>query len=141
MRPRKTKKGKTMDKTRKSRLEEHLLLKHSKVMVNRLFRLAEGWASFEAFLQASKGDLLKRWRELNPGSDRDLGDEFYATMDDAAAWCASPASEARPSEAPDPVFTKDQLKKVLDFLEMFDKADIRLSEIQSLLAMTHRKEA
>ena len=65
-----------MDKTRKARLEEHLLLKHSKVSVNRLFRMAEGWASFEAFLQVSKGDLLKRWKELNPGSDMDLGDEF-----------------------------------------------------------------
>lgn len=130
-----------MDRMKRSRLEEHLLLKHSKVIVNRLFRMAERWVSFEAFLQASKGDLLKRWRELAPESNRDLGAEFYAAFDAAAAWCASAESETSPAEAPDPVLTKDQLKKVLDFLEMFDKLEIRLSEIQSLLAMTSRKGA
>lgn len=124
-----------MDRLKMKRLRDHLLCGHSTTSVNRLFRMAEGWASFEAFLQVSKGDLLKRWRTLVPDSNRNLGKEFYATFDDAVAWYASPEAEVKPSEAPDPVFSKDQLKRVLDFMELFEKPNIRLSEMQDLLTM------
>ena len=119
-----------------SKLKEALLAKRSAVIVNRLFRLMERFATPDAFFAAPKGTLEKQYRELNPDAPRDLGRGFYECFDEALAMWNGGMAELGKSELPDPLFTREDLKKVLDFMDLFEKPDIRLSEIQSVLRMT-----
>ena len=115
-------------------LEDYLLKRHSKAIVNRMLRMAEGWSSFDVFLHLPKSELLKRWRALSPDSSRDLGASFYKAFDDAALWWADPDNEPQKNELPDPILTQDQIKKTLEFMQLFDLREIKLSSIQNLIS-------
>lgn len=126
-----------MDNVKLRRLKEHLCRECSAVSVNRLFRLMDCYASAEGFFALSKGQLQAKFSEVS-GKDVPLGASFFECFDRAAGWWRSPVDngEARPAAAKDdPEFSREQLKKVMDFMEMFDKKSIRLSEVQAVLNM------
>lgn len=107
---------------------------HSVATVNRLFRLVDRFATSEAFFNATKTMLMKAWNEENPNGTHDLGSAFYRCYDDAVRfWNTDSEPTPDPAEC---VLSKEQVKKVLDFMEMFEKPSISVSEIQSLLTMT-----
>lgn len=119
-------------------LREHLLSeKCSVVAVNRLLRLANEFASLEAFFTAAKGVLEQQWNKLTPGSPRGLGDGFFRCYDAALKWWRAPeGADAAKRQAADPVFSYSEIERVGCFMNQFGKRTISLTEMLSFLTMT-----
>lgn len=108
----------------------------SAVLVNRLAELSKQFGSEESFVDATKGTLAKAWRELRPDSPKGLSERtFHAHADLASLWRSE---DGRSTElAPEPVLqrklTLADLKKVVDFMEMFNLGEIEISRMFDLL--------
>jgi len=122
-----------------TQMERHLRSCFSTSVVNRVVRLANEFASLESFLGATKGCLMGVYSKLNPEAKKDLGPQFFRCFDAAARWFHEPEQEEPGSELAE--FTVADLKKVLDFCELFNKDRMTLSEMRALLEMTKQKEA
>lgn len=108
----------------------------SAMLVNRLAELSKQFGSEESFVDATKGTLAKAWRELRPKSPKGLSERtFRAHADLGSLWRSD---DGKSTElAPEPVLqrklTLADLKKVVDFMEMFNLGEIEISRMFDLL--------
>lgn len=113
----------------------------STVLVNRLAELSRQFGNEESFVDATRGTLAKAWRELRPDSPKGLSERtFRAHADLASLWRSE---DGRSTElAPEPVLshrlTLADLKKTVDFMEMFNLAEIEISRIFDLLEVVKK---
>lgn len=115
----------------------------SGLMASRIKRVAEQFATTEAFFAASKADLLKAYSRASPNSGVDLGKKFWTVYDMALAYFKSSEDvDAEKGEViEDHADLKDELKLisledlklVVNFMELCDVESICFMEIIGFL--------
>lgn len=107
------------------------------IAVNRVEALLSRFATPEAFFAADKAALLKQWHGM--GNDRDLGDKFYEAFD-LALQLYRTEDEGIPSPA-DRKFTRDDLKGLVDMMELMDVPALDASEMAFVLDLRRKEPA
>ena len=132
-----------MNTKEEDKLKEKLRTRgHSAMIVNRLFRLANEFVTPDAFFTATKGTVAGVATKLWPDAKRGLGDKLYRCFDDAA-WLWRHREEETVEAVPrrpapvkaDLVFTKAQLKDIMDFMEYFGRESISTAEMLSITTL------
>ena len=92
----------------------------------RILRLMHEFQSFEEFIAASKGDLMKAERRARPLGKHGLGDRFFAELDRVKASACYVPPPKKPEPEPPKLFTIGQLKAVTALMELcgIDRIDI-----------------
>ena len=134
-----------MDTKEEDKLKEKLRTRgHSAVVVNRLFRMANEFVTPDAFFTATKNAVAGVASKLWPDAKHGLGDKLYRCFDDAAWLWRHPEETAgtesrRPAPAAaagtDLMFTRSQLKDVVDFMEYFGRESISAAEMLSVTVL------
>lgn len=104
------------------------------VAANRVEALLSRFATPEAFFAAGKGELLKQWHDM--GNERDLGDRFYEAFDLALRLYRT-EDEGLPTPA-ERRFAKDELKAVVDMMELMDVPAMDATEMAYVLDLRRR---
>lgn len=116
----------------------------SAINVNRIEKLAKEFATVEAFFSTTRGAIMGVWNKMHPGSGKSLGNEFFAAYDKAlAVWKRGdePKAERAAKPAEDMSWlshelTTEEMKKILDFMELFGVKAMSFSKIATLLDLT-----
>lgn len=107
--------------------------KCSAVMANRIDKIAAEFATVDAFLNASKGELMSKWTKLNPEANRGLGDGFFEAFDVFLhEWRDRPEAPERPDQAGERAVTQELLLWMADFL---DRNKVPQMKLERLLAI------
>lgn len=114
------------------------------INANRIEKLANEFATVDAFFSATRGSIMSVWNKLHPDSGRSLGKNFFDAYDKALAiW--KRGDEPRPQPKLKPAedmswlgheLTQEEVKKVLDFMELFQVKSISFAGIATLLDLT-----
>lgn len=138
----------TMMRTMK---EVYSYLRHegvSGVLVRRIERMSEQFATPEMFFSASKGDIMRAHQKSNPKAEYGLGNSFWRVFGKASAYFSSDeADEVSKSETCDKeaqetngiadgmlrLIPLEDLKTVVSFMELCDVEAINLVEIVGFL--------
>lgn len=120
------------------------------VNLNRIKNIANEFVTTEAFFRAKKSDIMGVWNKLNPNVEYSLGNHFFEAYDKALRlWRGCDGDEQENDvEAPkacapkdDPAWllhelTLEEVKKVSDFMEMFQVKRMSFQKIATLLDLT-----
>ena len=107
--------------------------KCSAVMANRIDKIAAEFATVDAFLNASKGELMSKWTKLNPEANRGLGDGFFEAFDVFLhEWRDRPEAPETPDRLGERPVTQELLLWMADFL---DRNKVPQMKLERLLAI------
>lgn len=121
--------AKTIDKMKSALADKGV----KAININRLAEIMAEYVTLDAFFEASRGNIMATYNKLHPKTGKGLGDNFFRAYDVALAWWKSPEEPPRPAEMPDVSFSYDSLKKVVDFMDMFDVAEIPLARMLQVI--------
>lgn len=112
------------------------------VNVNRIKALAGEFATVDAFFSATRGSVMGLWNKLHPDSGRSLGKGFFDAYDRALAiWKRGDEPRPQPKPTEDMSWlghelTQEEIKKVLDFMELYQVESMSFARIVTLLDLT-----
>lgn len=107
--------------------------KCSAVMANRIDKIAAEFATVDAFLNASKGELMSKWTKLNPETNRGLGDGFFEAFDVFLhEWRDRPETPERPDSLGERAVTQELLLWMADFLDRNKVPQMKLGRLLSV---------
>lgn len=117
--------------TRMERVLQTVERKCSAVMANRIDKIAAEFATVDAFLNASKGELMSKWAKLNPEANRGLGDGFFEAFDVFLhEWRDRPeAAPERPDQLGERAATQELLLWMADFLDRNKLSQMKLGRL------------
>lgn len=112
------------------------------INANRIEKLANEFATVDAFFSATRGSIMSVWNKLHPDSGRSLGKGFFDAYDRALAiWKRGDEPRPQPKPAEDMSWlghelTQEEIKKVLDFMELYQVESMSFAGIATLLDLT-----
>ena len=124
----------------------------SGVVVKRIERLLDRYATIDSFFSASKGSIMSEYSKINFGGKHSLGKSFWSSFDKANEIFRGGTRKEKPSRDIDEpgavmvdskdcrMMTLEQLKTVVSFMELCDVEAMNILEITGFLGAVRMRQ-